>query len=370
MKVPYLSFDHQHKILHKQLETAFKRILKNGWFILGNELVKFEQSYAKINKVKYAIGVGNGLDALVIALRALNIKEGAEVIVPSNTYIASWLAVSIVGATPIPVEPNEKTYNINPALIEKHITKATKAIMPVHLYGQCCEMDAIAKIAKKHKLFIVEDNAQAHLSTFNKKMAGSFGHINGTSFYPGKNLGALGDGGMVTTNDEVFADKVKILRNYGSKVKYNNIVKGFNSRLDELQAAFLEVKLSKLRKFTDNRIQLAKHYLKELKDIGDIQLPYTHPKATHVYHIFPILTQYRNELQAYLLKEGIGTLIHYPIPPHLQLAYKELGYKKGDFPIAEWIANSSLSLPLYPGLSINDVNFVCRKIKSFYKGKK
>jgi dTDP-4-amino-4,6-dideoxygalactose transaminase len=276
------------------------------------------------------------------------------------------LAVSFVSATPVFVEPDIRTYNIDPKLIEQAITPRTKAIMPVHLYGQACEMDAIMAVARKHEMYVVEDNAQAHGAAFKGKLTGSWGHINGTSFYPGKNLGALGDAGAVTTDDAELAEKVRTLRNYGSKIKYHNGVMGFNMRLDEMQAAFLSVKLRHLDAWTAERQQIAAWYLDALEGVGDLILPYTHLDATHSYHLFVIRTQYRDALQQYLKENDIGTLIHYPIPPHLQEAYKNLKHKKGDFPISENIAETALSLPLWPGMTHEQIQFVALTISKFF----
>lgn len=364
--IPFLDFKKMNQDVKAALLPSFENFIDSGWYILGNQVKQFESDYANFNKVKYCAGLANGLDALIVSLKALNIGVGDEVIVPSNTYIASWLAVSYVGATPVPVEPNLTTYNINPDLIETAITSKTKAIMPVHLYGQCCEMDAILAIATKHNLFVVEDNAQSQGALYNNKIAGSFGHINATSFYPGKNLGAYGDAGAITTDDETLLNKVMTIRNYGSNKKYYNEIKGINSRLDELQAGFLSIKLKHLNNWLTERNAIANLYNQQLANIGDIVLPKTAIGATHVYHLFVIRTVKRNELQTYLTENGIGTLIHYPLPPHQQQAYKELGYKKGDFPLAEQIANTCLSLPLYPGLTIDEISFICNTIKLFY----
>jgi dTDP-4-amino-4,6-dideoxygalactose transaminase len=285
--------------------------------------------------------------------------------VPSNTYIATWLAVSYVGAKPIPVEPNIRTYNIDPSKIEEAICKATKAIIPVHLYGQSCEMDAIMNIANKYKLFVIEDNAQSQGASYNGRKCGSFGDVNATSFYPGKNLGALGDAGAITTNNEAIDGTIRELRNYGSKIKYINNIKGLNSRLDEMQASFLSVKLKYLNKWTEERKWLASIYIKNLQGINEIILPMTATGADHVYHIFPIRVMKRDDLQNHLFKANIGTLIHYPIPPHLQNAYHEMDYKNGQFPIAEEIANTILSLPLYPGLGKEEIEYICIEIKKF-----
>ena len=369
MKIPYLNFAAAHKEIEAEIFEAFKTTYQSNWFIMGNQLKTFEEAYAAFSKVPFCAGVANGLDALILSLITLEIGEGDEVIVPSNTYIATWLAVSCVGAKPIPVEPNIDTYNICAEQIKSHISARTKAIIPVHLYGQSCEMDDIMRLANEHNLFVIEDNAQAQGAQYNNKTCGSFGDINATSFYPGKNLGALGDAGAVTTANQELFQKVQILRNYGSQEKYYNQVKGINSRLDEVQAAFLSVKLNYLNKWTGQRKSLAKVYLELLSPIADIILPKTADKADHVYHIFLVRTHKRNELQAYLSSAGIGTLIHYPVPPHLQEAYKELNYKKGDFPIAEEIANTALSLPLYPGMSIEEISYICGEIKSFFERK-
>lgn len=344
-----------HLQIREQMQQAFQRVYDSHWYIQGQELAQFEKEYAQLNRTQFAVGVSNGLDALVLALRALNIGPGDEVIVPSNTYIATALAVSHVGATPVFVEPRIETYNINPELISQAITKKTKAIMPVHLYGQACEMDAIMDIAKAHNLFVVEDNAQAHLSSFNGKLTGSFGDINGTSFYPGKNLGALGDAGAITTNKEELANRIKTLRNYGSAVKYYNEEIGYNNRLDEMQAAFLRVKLKYLQEWTNQRKEIAQWYNEALQDRSDLILPYVHENADHVYHLYVVRTSNREKLQQELTEKGVQTMIHYPVPPHLQKAYKHLGYKEGDFPIAEEIARTCLSLPVWPGMVRMDV---------------
>lgn len=345
-----------HTQIREEMQEAFQRVYDSYWYIQGKELDLFEKEYAQLSKTKYSIGVSNGLDALVLSLRVLGIGLGDEVIVPSNTYIATALAVSHVGATPIFVEPRMETYNINPDLIPLAITKKTKAIMPVHLYGQACEMDAIMEIAKAHNLYVVEDNAQAHLSSYNEKLTGSFGDVNGTSFYPGKNLGALGDAGAVTTNNEELANRIKTLRNYGSAVKYYNEEIGYNNRLDELQAAFLRVKLNYLQEWTNQRKEIAQWYNDDLELRNDLVLPYVHENADHVYHLYVVRTSNREKLQQELTEKGIQTMIHYPVPPHLQKAYKYLGFKEGDFPIAEEIARTCLSLPVWPGMLKSDVD--------------
>jgi dTDP-4-amino-4,6-dideoxygalactose transaminase len=367
MKIPFLSFSESNQTVKQELMNAFEHFFDSGWYVLGNGVRKFEQEYAAFNQVQYCVGLSNGLDALHIALMTLGIGAGDEVIVPSNTYIATVLAISYVGATPVFVEPDIETYNIDPSKIEAAVTPQTKAIMPVHLYGQCCEMEAIMQLAEKYNLFVVEDNAQSQGAGFKGKLAGSWGDINGTSFYPGKNLGALGDAGAITTNDESLAKKAGILRNYGSEKKYFNEVIGHNMRLDECQAYFLSVKLKHLNDWTKQRQEIANWYNVALKGIGDIFLPIIHPDATHVFHLFVIRTEKRNALQQYLSDMGVGTLIHYPIPPHLQQAYQHLGLKKGDLPIAEKIAETCLSLPVWPGMTKEMIESIAQVIKDFYE---
>lgn len=366
MKIPFLSFEHTNKLIRQDILDAFECFFDSGHYVLGSRVAQFEKEFALFNNVKYCVGISNGLDALHIALKTLGISAGDEVIVPSNTYIATVLAISYVGANPIFVEPDINTYNIDPLKIEAAITSKTKAIMPVHLYGQCCEMEAIMKIAEKYNLFVIEDNAQSQGATYNGKLTGSWGHINGTSFYPGKNLGALGDAGAVTTNDDALAKKASVLRNYGSDKKYFNEVIGHNMRLDECQAAFLSVKLPHLKKWTTQRQAIAQQYLQILNGVGDLILPFTHKSATHVYHLFVVRTKQRDALQKHMADCGIGSLIHYPIPPHLQEAYHRLGYKKGDFPIAEEIAETCLSLPMWPGMTVEMVHYIANCIKDFF----
>lgn len=361
-----MSFQNMQQSIREEMINSFTEVYDSAWYILGKKVEAFEEAYARYNQVSNCVGVSNGLDALVIALKTLNIGAGDEVIVPSNTFIASVLAVTSVGATPVFVEPDEQTYNINPALIRNAVTAKTKAIIPVHLYGQACDMEAITAIAKEHNLFIVEDNAQAHGAAFKNKITGSWGDINATSFYPGKNLGALGDAGAITTNDTGLANKAKVFRNYGSEKKYYNQEAGFNMRLDEMQAAFLLVKLKEIDKWTMQRQQIADWYCEYLQGSGDLILPFVHPESTHVYHLFVIKTAKRNELMKYLNEADIQTQIHYPVPPHLQECYRDLGYSKGDFPIAEELAEKCLSLPLYPGMTEEEVRFVSDKIKQFF----
>lgn len=366
MDIPYLSFDSQNQLIKKEIFSSFKGFFDSKWYILGKNLKKFEQEYALFNNVKHCIGVSNGLDALHLSLKTLDIGEGDEVIVPSNTYIATVLATSFVGAKPVFVEPNLETYNIDVDKIEAAISPNTKAIMPVHLYGQSCEMQKIMEVARKNKLIVIEDNAQSQGSTYYGKFTGSFGDANATSFYPGKNLGALGDAGAVTTNSDDIAKRVLRLRNYGSEIKYYNEEIGFNMRMDECQAGFLSVKLKYLDNWTQQRQAIAAEFDEALKGIGDIVIPKIAKGATHVYHIYMIRTKKRNQLMKHLKEKGIGTLIHYPVPPHLQKAYNHLGFQKGSFPIAEEIAETCLSLPLWPGLDHDKINCIIQSIDSFY----
>ncbi|MFZ2784337.1 MAG: DegT/DnrJ/EryC1/StrS family aminotransferase [Sediminibacterium sp.] len=366
MKIPFLNFEPSHSLVKSELLNAYNSVFESNWFINGNHLATFEQEYAKFNQVSYSVGVSNGLDALFLSLRALEIAKGDEVILPSNTYIASALAISYLDAIPCFVEPNVATYNLDPLNIEKAITSRTKAIMPVHLYGQSCEMEAIMSIANKHNLFVVEDNAQSHGAAYKGKLTGSWGHANGTSFYPGKNLGALGDAGAITTDDEEVARRIRLLRNYGSEKKYFNEEVGYNMRLDELQAAFLSVKLKHLFKWTEQRREIAEWYNQLLKGIGDIVLPEIAEHATHSFHLYVVRTNYRDNLQKYLSDNGVQTLIHYPVPIHLQKAYLHLRFKKGDFPIAEMLADTSLSLPLWPGMNKDMVTQISAIIEKFF----
>jgi dTDP-4-amino-4,6-dideoxygalactose transaminase len=366
MKIPFVSFDPMHKPIKAEMMKAFEDFYDSNWYVLGEKVKQFETEYARFNQIEHVVGVSNGLDAIFVALKALGIGEGDEVVVPANTYIATWLAVTYTGATPIPVEPDIDTYNIDTNLIETVVTNKTKAIIPVHLYGQPCNMDSVMQIANKYKLFVVEDNAQSQGATFKRKLTGSFGIINATSFYPGKNLGALGDAGAITTNSEMLANSAQVLRNYGSKKKYYTEQIGYNMRLDECQAAFLQVKLKHLSKWNQQRIEIAKSYLSRLCGVGDIVLPKTLDEATHVYHLFVIRTKHRDTLQKYLTDHGIGTMVHYPIPPHLQEAYSQYAYKKGDFPLTEEIANTCLSLPIWPGMTSENIDEVIERIINFY----
>lgn len=364
MNIPFLNFKPMHSEIEKEMTDKFTEVYNSYWYVLGKQVEEFEKEFAEYCKVKYCVGVGNGLESLTLILKAYEIGAGDEVIVPSNTYIATALAVSYVGAKPVFVEPCLNTYNINPELIEKSITKNTKAIMAVHLYGQAADMNPINEIAERYGLKVIEDSAQAHGTLYKGRKAGSLGDASGFSLYPGKNLGALGDAGVVTTNDKELADKIRILRNYGSDRKYHNLYKGVNSRLDELQAGLLCVKLKYLDKWNDDRKKIAKKYLDGIKN-SKIVLPYIADYSKPNWHVFVIRTEKRNEFQKYLKENGIGTLIHYPIPMHLQPAYADLGFKKRDFPIAEKIADEVLSLPMWYGMEDEEIQYVIDKINQW-----
>ena len=364
MKVPFVSFLPMEHELDKDIREAFDRVYTRSWYIGGQEDSNFEKAFAAFCGTDFCVGTGNGLDALMLALKALGIHEGDEVIVPSNTYIATALAVTYIGATPVFVEPDIRTFDIDPSRIEDAITDKTKAIMPVHLYGQPCEMEPILALAEKYRLYVVEDCAQAHGATYKGKTIGSFGHAAGFSFYPGKNLGALGDAGAVVTNDKELADKVRALGNYGSDYKYHHIYKGNNSRLDEMQAAFLAAKLPHLDRMNEERRRIAQRYLEEIEN-PEIILPYVNPDTVPVWHVFAVRCKHRDELEKFLNENDIGTNKHYPIPMHLQECYKDLGYKKGDFPIAEEISETELSLPMYYGMTDDEVQYVIDTVNRF-----
>lgn len=364
MKIPFVTFRPLEAELDNKIRDAFERVYKRSWYIEGEEDEAFEKEFAKYCASKYCIGVGNGLDALFLSLKALGVGEGDEVIVPSNTFIATVLAVTYVGAIPVMVEPNIATFNIDPTLIEEKITKNTKAIIPVHLYGQPCDMDRIMEIARKHKLYVIEDCAQAHGATYKGKTVGTFGDAAGFSFYPGKNLGALGDAGAVVTNNEKLAEKVRSLGNYGSDYKYHHIYLGNNSRLDELQAAFLLAKLPSLDKMNKDRRRTANRYLEGINN-PEVILPHVCDFATPVWHVFGIRCNRRNELEKFLNEAGIGTNKHYPIPIHLQECYHNLGFVKGDYPIAEEISATELSIPMYYGMTDEEINYVIDRINEF-----
>lgn len=364
MEVPFASFLPMEQELGQELRAAFERVFNRSWYVDGCERESFEKDFAAYCGTEYCVGVGNGLDALTLALRALDIGKGDEVVVPSNTFIATALAVTKVGATPIFVEPNINSFNIDASLIEKVITNKTKAIIPVHLYGQPCDMDPIMDIAKKHFLYVVEDCAQAHGATYKGKKVGTFGDAAGFSFYPGKNLGALGDAGATVVNSQELAYKIRVLGNYGSDYKYHHIYQGINSRLDELQAAFLSIKLLQLDRMNEDRRRTAERYLAEINH-PEIILPYVIDDVEPVWHIFAIRTKYREQLAEYLAEKGIATNKHYPIPIHLQKCYTDLHIQEGALPIAEEISRTELSLPMYYGMTEEEITYVIGVINSF-----
>jgi dTDP-4-amino-4,6-dideoxygalactose transaminase len=355
MSIPFLDLKSLNVDLINDLESAFRRVVESGWYILGQEVTKFEDEFAAYCGSSHCVGVGNGQDALYLILLAYGIGEDDEVIVPSNTFIATWLAVSMTGARPVPVEPIEATYNLDPDRIPAAITEKTKAIIAVHLYGQPADMDSINAVGKQYGLNVIEDAAQAHGARYNGKCTGNLADAAGFSFYPGKNLGALGDGGAVTTNDSHLAEKIRVLRNYGSIVKYRHKVKGINSRLDELQAALLRVKLKHLDEWNTSRKRKANIYLGKL-ECNELILPIILKDTEPVWHLFVIRSKLRDKIKKDLENAGIGAMIHYPVPPHLQPAYTKDGYKMGDFPITEKIHNEVLSLPMFPGLSEKDLS--------------
>lgn len=350
--------------LKESLQAAFIRVLDNSWYIHGAEDIAFEAAFAAFCDVKHCIGVGNGLDALMLILKALDIGPGDEVLVPSNTFIATALAVTHTGAKPVFVEPDIHTYNMDPGRIEEKITAATKAVMLVHLYGQPCDMDPIMAVAERYGLYVVEDCAQAHGARYKGRRVGSFGIASGFSFYPGKNLGALGDGGAVVTNNKALAERVSALANYGSDYKYHHICKGHNSRLDELQAAVLSVKLPHLDRMNHARKTIAARYLHEIAN-PLVQLPYCIGGAEPVWHIFALRCQQRDALEQHLASKGICTVKHYPIPIHLQDCYRDLGIPKGSLPVAEMISAQQLSLPMFYGMEPAQIDWVIEAVNSF-----
>ena len=373
MKVPFLKLKPTYVELKDELDDAYHRVMDSGWYLLGCELEAFEAEFAAYCEAKHCIGVANGLDALHLIVRGYGIGPGDEVIVPSHTFIATWLAVSYAGATPVPVEPDPLTYNVDPARIEAAITSRTKAIMPVHLYGQPAEMDPINEIARKHGLKVIEDSAQAQGARYKGRRTGSLGDAAGHSFYPGKNLGAFADAGAVTTNDPALAERVRALRNYGSRQKYHYAAQGINSRMDELQAAFLRVKLRHLDEWNARRVKIATQYLKQLSDLsfqlfsvsGLQLLPAVPSWASPVWHLFVIRHSQRDALQKHLAVHGIQTIIHYPIPPHLSGAYANSKFKiqNSKFPIAEQLANEVLSLPIGPHIGIGEARVVVESVR-------
>lgn len=366
MKIAFNDFASPYQELKTELDAAYARFMQSGWYVLGKEVEAFEQEYAAYCGTKYCVGVANCLDAMHLVLRAWNIGPGDEVIVPSNTYIATWLAISHAGATPVPVEPDPITYNLDPNLVEAAISPRTRAIMPVHLYGQPADMDPIMAIAGKHGLKVLEDAAQAQGAKYKGLRTGALGDAAGHSFYPTKNLGAFGDGGAVTTNDQDLAERVRTLRNYGSKKRYYNEVIGYNSRLDELQAAFLRVKLRHLDEWNARRSKIAAFYLSQLSTFSSqLVLPHTPSWAESVWHLFIIRHPQRDALQKKLAEVGIGTLIHYPVPPHLSGAYAGFRFQVSGFPIAKQLASTVLSLPIGPHVTIEQATVITKAVSSF-----
>lgn len=364
-KVSFFDLKAAYAELQVEMDAAVKRVFASGRYIMGDELAAFETEFAAYCGAAHCIGVANGLDALHLILRSYDIGAGDEVIVPANTYIASWLAVSYAGATPVPVEPSEHTYNIDPAPIESAITPRTRAIIAVHLYGQPADMDAINAIAARRGLRVIEDAAQAHGARYKGRRVGALSDVAAFSLYPGKNLGAVGDGGLVVTNDCAVAERVRLLRNYGSRTKYYNEEKGFNSRLDELQAALLRVKLTKLDEWNERRRRIGVRYLRELSNLPDLRLPCVPNWAEPVWHQFVVRSSRRDTLQQYLKEKGVETLIHYPVPPHLQKAYYDLGLSEGSFPISEAIHREVLSLPIGPHLSGEEADYIIQAVRGF-----
>lgn len=362
MLVPFLDLGRLHHSIREPLDMAYRRVMDSGWFIMGPELEAFEAEFSRFCEVKHCIGVGNGLEALHLLLRAYGIGPGDEVIVPSNTFIATWLAVTECGAIPVPVEPRLDTHNIDPALVEEAITCRTRAIIPVHLYGQPADMDPINALALKHGLVVIEDAAQAQGARYKGRRTGSLGHAAATSFYPGKNLGALGDGGAVLTSDDAIAAKVKQLRNYGSKVKYQHDLLGYNSRLDEMQAAFLRVKLAVLDEGNAHRRGIAGQYTRMLAN-ADIILPYVPEYAEPVWHLFVIRSKQRDALKAHLETQGVSTVIHYPIPPHKQDCYQS--FRNHNLPKADLLARQVLSIPISSAMDSNAADLVAGVINTF-----
>lgn len=365
MRIPFLDMKSPYLELQAEMDEAYRRVMESGWYILGEEVEAFEAEFAAYCGVKHCVGVGNGLEALHLLLRAYGIGSGDEVIVPANTYIATWLAVSYAGATPIPVEPDAATYNLDPNKVEPAITPKCRAILPVHLYGQPADMQPLLEIAHRHDLIVIEDAAQAHGAKYQRRHTGALGDAAGWSFYPGKNMGAMGDAGAVTTNDARIADRVRVLRNYGSQTKYLNDIKGYNSRLAPLQAAFLRVKLKHLDEWNRRRGKVAEAYQRGLAQVGGLVLPSVPENIMPVWHQFVVQHPRRDDLQEHLTRSGIGSLIHYPIPPHLSEAYVEMGLKPGTFPISECLARTVLSLPMGPHIPTEHVQSVIEAVRAF-----
>lgn len=363
MKIPFIDFSEQYKIIKDELDGSLKKIFEKGNFILGEEAVLFEEQFAKYCDSRYAVGVNSGTDALYLALASLDVSVGDEVIIPTFTFIATALCISYTGATPVLVDVEEKTFNIDPQKLRKAITENTKAIIPVHLYGQPANMDEINKIAKENNITVIEDACQSHGATYNGKKVGALGDISCFSFYPTKSLGAFGDGGIVVTAEKAIYEKVKMLRDYGRVDRYNHKIKGYNSRLDTIQAAVLLAKLKYLDQWNSMRREHADLYGKLLSGVEGIQLPATMPDRTHVFQTFAVRLKNRDQILESLKAKDIGALIHYPIPIHMQEAYADLGYKEGDFPVSESMAREELSLPMFPHMKTQQVQYVCDAVK-------
>ena len=366
MPIPFLDLKAATTELRSELDAAHRRVADSGWFLIGPELEAFEREYAASVGVPHCIGVANGLEALQLVLMAKGIGPGDDVIVPSNGYIATWLAVTHVGATPIPCEPDPRTHNLDPNRLAPLITARTKAIIPIHLYGQTADMTAINAVAAEEGLFVLEDAAQSHGARAHARASGALGHAAGVSFYPTKNLGALADAGAITTADTALAQKLRSLRNYGSRERYHHDEAGINSRLDEFSAAFLRVKLPHLSNWNARRTIVAQSYLAQLNCVGDLVLPRVPAWAEPVWHLFVVRTAHRDALRSHLTQLGISTQIHYPIPPHLSGAYRSLGYKPGSYPIAEQLAAEVLSLPISPHHTAEQIDTVCAGVRSFF----
>jgi dTDP-4-amino-4,6-dideoxygalactose transaminase len=364
VQVPFLDLRKTYLELRDEIDAAAARVLNSGSYILGSEVEAFEKEFADFLGVKHCVAVSSGLEALHVALLAIGVAPGDEVLVPANTFIATWLAVSHAGAVPVPVEPDLGTYNIDPGRIQAAITPRTRGIIPVHLYGVPSDIDPILEIARRHGLWVMEDAAQAHGARYKGVRVGGLGDVAGWSFYPGKNLGAFGDAGAITTNREEIADRVRVLRNYGSRIKYHNEVEGFNSRMDALQAAMLRVKLRRLDQWNDRRRTVARYYAEALMDT-DLVLPSVPSHCEPVHHLYVVRSERRDALQEHLRRQGIGTLIHYPVPPHRQDAYREMGMLEGTLPITERIHREVLSLPMGPHLTEEQVDSVVQAMHTF-----
>lgn len=366
LKVPFLDLRATYLELQSDIDAAVARVLASGWYILGAECETFEHAFADYCGAKYCVGVANGLEALELALIAGGVRPGDEVLVPSNTYIATWLAVSHVGARPVPIEPDPATHNLDPRALSAAITPRTTAVLPVHLYGMPADLTAIERVAKAHGLFMLDDAAQAHGARHSGRPIGGLADATAWSFYPGKNLGAYGDAGAITTNDSALAEKLRTLRNYGSKIKYHNEIIGYNSRLDPIQAAVLNVKLNHLDNWNQRRRAVARHYAATLRECAWLNLPLSGDESnTPSLHLYVVQTDTRTSLQEHLTKHGIQTLIHYPVPPHAQPAYRELGIRVGALPISEKLANRVLSLPIGPHMSDAEVAYTCRTLMDY-----